>query len=153
MTTHPHVELRINKEQSCNSTAFLYFHSLFEGNISPFTFSLEKHKDTDSCEYRRNCTLCEQKRTRRSLGCGRDEGVGSPQTWQASFCSTVAELLEASPRGIDHSANVCQLSLFCGIRSFATSIWHTRTASKETSGGISRTGAVQVIIFDRFAQR
>ena len=92
LTTHSHLELRIKKEQSYTSIAFLCFHSPFKVKPLPFTFSLGKHKDShDNCEHRRNpavsCTLCEQKRTRRSLGCGRVEGVGSPQTSRATFCT------------------------------------------------------------------
>ena len=148
LTTHPDVELRIKKEQSYTSTGFPCCHSLLKGNIVPFIFSLDQHKDTDNCECRGNArTLCEQKRSQGHLAAGGMRVLGRHKHQRLRFVQT-AELLEASPRGIGHSANVRQLSLFCGIRSFATSIWHTGTASKETSGGIIRTAAVQAIILN-----
>jgi hypothetical protein len=126
-----------NKEQTYTSTPFLCFQALFKGKLSPFPFRPEIHKDTDNCEYRPNpavsCTLCEQMRTR-TLGCGRVEGVESPQAYRLPFVQN------ASPRDTQHSANISQLSLFCDFD----------LDTQETSGGISRTGAVLVIILKLF---
>ena len=129
----------IKKEQGYASTPFLCFHGLFKVELSPFTFSLEMYEDTDNCEYRRSptvsCTLCEQTRTRKTLGyvivCfGRVQGswfgVRSPQTPQASFCTQSRAVREPPLSWHRPRANVFQLSLFCSIRSCATSICSQR---------------------------
>ena len=144
LTTQQHMELRIKKEQSYNSIAFLCFHSLFKGKTLPFIFGLTL-STVNTGETMLFPVLCASRREPEGhLAAGGLRVLGLHKHHGLRFVQ--AELLAASPRGIDHSANVYQLSLFCGTRTFVTSIWHTGTASKETSGGISRTGAVQVII-------
>ena len=111
LTTHSHLELRIKKEQSYTSTAFLCSHRPFKGKPLPFFFSLGKHKDTDMTTVNTGETLlfpvlCASRREPEGHLAAGGLGVLGRQKHHGLRFVQKAELLEASPRGIDRSENV-----------------------------------------------